>query len=124
MGLVRMHSLLGAELVSAWGEPAAARFVLEHHERIDGTGYPAGLAGDDISLEGRILHAVDAFAAMTSDRPYRLAGTSEHALDELRAASGTQFDPAVVKALEQVLAGRDVPDWTVDTVAGRRETTA
>jgi len=119
MGLVRMHSLLGAELVRAWGEPAAAQFVLEHHERIDGTGYPAGLAGEEISLEGRILHAVDAFAAMTSDRPYRLAGTSEHALAELRAASGTQFDPAVVRALEQVLAARDVPDWTVDTVTGR-----
>jgi diguanylate cyclase (GGDEF)-like protein/putative nucleotidyltransferase with HDIG domain len=121
MQLVRTHSVLGAELVRAWGEPAAARFVLEHHERIDGTGYPAGLTADEISLEGRILHAVDAFAAMTSERPYRRAGTSEHALEELRAASGTQFDPAVVKALEQVLAGRDTPDWTVDTVTGRSE---
>jgi diguanylate cyclase (GGDEF)-like protein/putative nucleotidyltransferase with HDIG domain len=120
MQLVRTHSVLGAELVRAWGEPAAARFVLEHHERIDGKGYPAGLSGDEISLEGRILHAVDALAAMTSDRPYRSAGTSEHALDELRAASGTQFDTAVVKALEQVLAGRDTPEWTVETVANSR----
>ena len=124
MQLVRTHPLLGAELVRAWGDPAAARFVLEHHERVDGEGYPAGLAGDAISLEGRILHAVDALAAMTSDRPYRRAGTTEDALAELRAMSGTQFDPDVVRALEQVLARGEAPGWTVDTVAGRRRETA
>jgi diguanylate cyclase (GGDEF)-like protein len=123
MQLVHAHPRLGAELVRAWGDPAAARFVLEHHERLDGTGYPAGLAGDEISLEGRILHAVDAFVAMTSERPYRGAGTTEHALAELRALSGTQFDADVVKAVEQVLAGRDAPDWSVDTVTGTREAT-
>jgi HD-GYP domain-containing protein (c-di-GMP phosphodiesterase class II) len=115
---VRTHPLLGAELVSAWGDPEAARFVLEHHERVDGKGYPAGLAGDEISLEGRILHAVDALAAMTSDRPYRSAVTMQQALDELRAMSGTQFDAGVVRALDGVLTARDAPDWTVDTVAG------
>jgi diguanylate cyclase (GGDEF)-like protein/putative nucleotidyltransferase with HDIG domain len=118
MNLVRTHPVVGAELVRAWGEPAAAQFVLEHHERVDGSGYPAGLAGDEISLEGRILHAVDAFAAMTSDRPYRAAGTVEDAVAELRAMSGTQFDPEVVRAVEQVLAEREAPQWTVDTVAG------
>jgi diguanylate cyclase (GGDEF)-like protein len=118
MQLVRAHSLLGAELVSAWGDPEAARFVLEHHERVDGKGYPAGLSGEEISLEGRILHAVDAFAAMTSDRPYRSASTTQHALDELRAMSGTQFDAEVVRAIDQVLTARAAPDWTVDTVAG------
>jgi HD-GYP domain-containing protein (c-di-GMP phosphodiesterase class II) len=117
MQLVRTHSLLGAELVRAWGDPAAAELVLEHHERVDGSGYPAGLAGDEISLEGRVLHAVDAFAAMTTDRPYRAAQSVEHALGELRAMSGTQFDPSVVAALEQVLAEGDAPGWTVDTVA-------
>src|SRR3954463_4740548 len=115
MQLVRTHPVLGAELVRAWGEPGAARFVLEHHERMDGTGYPAGLAGEDITLEGRILHAVDAFTAMTSDRPYRAASTVEEAVAELRAMSGTQFDADVARALEQVLAG-GTPDWTVDTV--------
>jgi diguanylate cyclase (GGDEF)-like protein/putative nucleotidyltransferase with HDIG domain len=118
MNLVRTHPVLGAELVRAWGEPAAAQFVLEHHERVDGSGYPAGLAGEEITLEGRILHAVDAFSAMTSDRPYRGAGTVADALTELRAMSGTQFDADVVRALEQVLAGDDTPDWTVDTVTG------
>jgi diguanylate cyclase (GGDEF)-like protein/putative nucleotidyltransferase with HDIG domain len=118
MNLVRTHPVLGAELVRAWGEPAAARFVLEHHERVDGSGYPAGLSGDEITLEGRILHAVDAFSAMTSDRPYRGAGTVAAALAELRAMSGTQFDASVVRALEQVLEGGDTPEWTVDTVTG------
>ena len=99
----------------AWGEPGAARFVLEHHERMDGTGYPSGLAGDEISLEGRILHAVDAFTAMTSDRPYRGASSVEEAVAELRAMSGTQFDADVARALEQVLAGA-TPDWSVDTI--------
>jgi diguanylate cyclase (GGDEF)-like protein len=124
MRLVRTHPLLGAELVRAWGDHAAARFVLEHHERIDGTGYPAGLAGDEISIEGRILHAVDAFAAMTSERPYREARSTEDALAELRALTGRQFDANVVKAVEQVLAGRAAPDWTVDTVAARPGATA
>src|SRR4051794_18165076 len=116
MQLVRTHPVLGAELVRAWGEPAAARFVLEHHERMDGTGYPAGLAGDAITLEGRILHAVDAFTAMTSDRPYRAARTTEEAIAELRAMSGTQFDADVARALEQVLTGGATPDWSVDTI--------
>jgi diguanylate cyclase (GGDEF)-like protein/putative nucleotidyltransferase with HDIG domain len=123
MQLVRTHSLLGAELVRAWGDPAAAQLVLEHHERVDGSGYPAGLAGDEISLEGRILHAVDAFAAMTTDRPYCAAQSVEHALGELRAMSGTQFDPSVVAALEQVLAEGDAPGWTVDTVAAAADRT-
>jgi putative nucleotidyltransferase with HDIG domain len=117
--LVRTHPVLGAELVRAWGDPVAARFVLEHHERMDGTGYPAGLAGEEITLEGRILHAVDAFTAMTSDRPYRGASTIDEAIAELRAMSGTQFDADVAQALEQVLtsgAADATPAWTVDTV--------
>ena len=122
MRLVRMHPVLGAELVSAWGEADAARFVLEHHERVDGTGYPNGLAGEQITLEGRILHAVDALSAMTSDRPYRRAGTTENAMREMRALSGTQFDAAVVEALEQVLAQGHAPDWTVGTITEQRRT--
>src|SRR3954447_288143 len=124
MQLVRMHSVLGAELVSAWGDDAAARFVLEHHERMDGTGYPYGLTADEISLEGRILHAVDALAAMTSDRPYRRARTTQDAIRELRALSGTQFDAAVVRALEQVVAEPDAPEWTADAIAARRPASA
>jgi diguanylate cyclase (GGDEF)-like protein len=122
MGIVRTHPVIGAELVRAAGLPGAAQFVLEHHERVDGAGYPAGLAGDSISLEGRILHAVEAYAAMTSDRPYRAAMSAEEAIAEVRSLSGTQFDARVVRALEETLAARDTqaPSWTVDTVTGRR----
>ena len=75
--------------------------MLEHHEHVDGSGYPGGLAGDEITLEARILHAVDAFAAMTADRPYRDAMSTTEALAELRLHSGTQFDPEVVAAVER-----------------------
>jgi diguanylate cyclase (GGDEF)-like protein len=116
MRLVRTHPVLGAELASAWGDPAAARFVLEHHERVDGTGYPAGLAGDEITIEARILHAVDAFTAMTSDRPYRAAMSAASALEELWALAGTQFDESVVRALDQVVDVEPSPEWTVETI--------
>jgi diguanylate cyclase (GGDEF)-like protein/putative nucleotidyltransferase with HDIG domain len=121
MQLMRTHPVLGAELARAWGDPAAARFVMEHHERVDGSGYPAGLRGDEITLEGRILHAVDAFTAMTCDRPYRAAITTEAALAELRACAGTQFDADVVGALESVLRAEDSPGWTVETVIKRAQ---
>jgi diguanylate cyclase (GGDEF)-like protein len=98
--LVRTHPLVGSEIVRAWGLPRVAQIVLEHHERIDGAGYPAGHTGDQISMEGRVLHAVDAFAAMTTDRPYRTAMSLDDALAELRLHSGTQFDAEVVVALE------------------------
>jgi putative nucleotidyltransferase with HDIG domain len=121
MGVVRTHPIVGAELVRTAGLPAAARFVLEHHERVDGAGYPAGLAGDEISLEGRILHAVDAYAAMTSDRPYRRAMSADEAIAEILSLSDTQFDARVAHALKETLAARDAhsPSWTVATVTER-----
>jgi putative nucleotidyltransferase with HDIG domain len=73
--------------------------VRSSHERWDGAGYPDGLKGDGIPLGARIIAACDAFHAMISDRPYRPAATAEAALDELRRAAGSQFDPRVVDAL-------------------------
>jgi diguanylate cyclase (GGDEF)-like protein/putative nucleotidyltransferase with HDIG domain len=99
--LVHTHPAVGAEILTAWGFGAIARFVREHHEHVDGGGYPAGLRGEEITLEGRIIHAVDAFAAMTADRPYREAMSVEDALAELRACSGTQFDAQIVEAVER-----------------------
>ncbi len=93
------HSVLGAAIVEAADMPVEARWVRHHHERIDGGGYPDGLAGDEIPLESRIIHVADAFEAMTSDRPYRLAPGHSYAIDELRRHSGTQFDGDVVQAL-------------------------
>jgi diguanylate cyclase (GGDEF)-like protein/putative nucleotidyltransferase with HDIG domain len=97
--LVKTHPVVGAELLRAWGLDAAAKFVAQHHEHVDGSGYPHGLAGDDIALEARIIHVADAYVAMTLDRPYRRAMSPEEAQQELRRHSGTQFEPAVVEAL-------------------------
>ncbi len=76
--------------------------VRSHHENYDGTGYPDGLTGEAIPIEARILAVADAFDAMTTDRPYRTALAEEDALAELRRATGTQFDPRVVAAFEQI----------------------
>jgi HD-GYP domain-containing protein (c-di-GMP phosphodiesterase class II) len=77
--------------------------VRGHHERWDGGGYPDGLVGEDIPLPARIICVCDAYSAMTTDRPYRKAMPVEHAMTELRACAGTQFDPAVVEAVERVV---------------------
>jgi diguanylate cyclase (GGDEF)-like protein/putative nucleotidyltransferase with HDIG domain len=71
--------------------------IMSHHERYDGRGYPRGIKGESISIEGRCLGIVDAFDAMTTDRPYRKALTIEEALDELEKCSGTQFDPKLTE---------------------------
>jgi HD-GYP domain-containing protein (c-di-GMP phosphodiesterase class II) len=103
--LVEMHPRVSSKLVGELPALAdVATAVLYHHERVDGTGYPHGLTGDELALESRILQAADAFAAMTEDRPYRSALPRAEAIAELERGSGTQFDPAVVDALLQVLA--------------------
>ncbi len=85
----------------------AARLVRSSHERLDGGGYPDGLSGEQIPLGARIIAVCDAFDAMTADRSYRSAMSSECALSELRRCAGTQFDPAVVDVLTAVVAERD-----------------
>jgi HD-GYP domain-containing protein (c-di-GMP phosphodiesterase class II) len=85
---------------------AALPVLLYHHERYDGTGYPFGLAGDHIPLEARIFAVVDAYDAMTSDRPYRKAMSHQEAMAEIRAQAGTHFDPQVVDIFERVMAQR------------------
>jgi HD-GYP domain-containing protein (c-di-GMP phosphodiesterase class II) len=75
--------------------------VWGHHEKIDGTGYPQGLKGDEIPLTARIIAVADTFDAMTTDRPYRKGLTNETAFEELKRCSGTQFDGEVVEAFVQ-----------------------
>ncbi len=77
--------------------------VLQHHERLDGKGYPKGCKGDDLLLESRILSAADAFDAMTTKRPYRNPLSVAEALREMEKCSGTQFDPEVVQVLHRVV---------------------
>jgi putative nucleotidyltransferase with HDIG domain len=102
--LMRQHSVLGARIVASIGSLAhLAPAVRAEHERYDGTGYPDGLAGEEIPLASRIVLATDAFHAMTSDRPYRARLPLEDALRELDAHAGAQFDPVVVAALVRIV---------------------
>jgi HD-GYP domain-containing protein (c-di-GMP phosphodiesterase class II) len=78
-------------------------YILAHHERFDGAGYPKGLSGKDIPIEGRLLAVVDTFDAVMSDRPYRAGATVEVAVGELVDNAGTQFDPKLVDAFLAVL---------------------
>ncbi|MGD0764831.1 MAG: HD domain-containing phosphohydrolase [Dehalococcoidia bacterium] len=101
---MQRHPLLAGLLVSKVGFlEGALPILLYHHEHYDGKGYPFGLAGDRIPLEARIFAVVDAYDAMTSDRPYRKAMAHELAMVEIAANSGTQFDPAVVEIFQQVV---------------------
>jgi diguanylate cyclase (GGDEF)-like protein/putative nucleotidyltransferase with HDIG domain len=97
--VIKTHSVIGAELLRSWGLAEAATIVLQHHERIDGSGYPSGLHGDEIAIEARIVNVADAYLAMMFDRPYRKAMTQESAFAELIGHSGTQFDSDAVAAL-------------------------
>jgi diguanylate cyclase (GGDEF)-like protein/putative nucleotidyltransferase with HDIG domain len=103
---IERHPELGARILEHANLRDVASWVLSHHERLDGTGYPRELAGTSIPLEGRILAVADAYEAMTADRPYRTALAETEAREELRRGAGTQFDPAVVAAFERVLDAR------------------
>ncbi len=95
---MRQHPVLGARLLAQVSALAGARpIILAHHERYDGTGYPRGLRGAEIPLTAQIVAVADAFEAMTSARPYHGPISQAEAVRELRAASGTQFNPAVVE---------------------------
>lgn len=99
---IERHPVVGAAILQLAGLPRHARWVRHHHERMDGRGYPDGLAAHEIPLPSRIILAADAFDALTSDRPYRRAQSSNEALAELAAHSGSQFDPACIAALHKV----------------------
>jgi len=101
---MRRHPELGARILDHANLRDISGWVLAHHERVDGRGYPAGLAGEAIPLEARILAVADAYEAMTADRPYRAALSHEVAREELQASAGTQFDPVVVDAFLRALA--------------------
>jgi HD-GYP domain-containing protein (c-di-GMP phosphodiesterase class II) len=100
---VRRHPELGARILAGARLEDVSEWVLAHHERPDGTGYPAGLAGSEIPVEARILAVADAYEAMTSHRVYRAALAPEQARAELVDGSGTQFDARVVDAFLRVL---------------------
>jgi putative two-component system response regulator len=101
---MKRHPELGVEIIQriSFLVPAALA-ILHHQERWDGNGYPGGLEGEKISVEGRILAVADAFDAMLTDRPYRKALSEEYAVSELERCAGSQFDPGVVEAFLEAM---------------------
>jgi HD-GYP domain-containing protein (c-di-GMP phosphodiesterase class II) len=109
--LMRRHPVIGWEILR--GIPfleEAGKIVRHHHERWDGTGYPDGLAGEQIPLAARIFAVADALDAITTDRPYRPAAPLSHARESIAQGAGTQFDPRIVEVLAQI------PDAAVDRI--------
>jgi putative nucleotidyltransferase with HDIG domain len=107
--VIKRHPDLGADLVRELGFSAqVVRLVRDHHERLDGTGYPRGLGAPDLDIETRILAVCDVFDALLSDRVYREAWRLDDALGLIAREEGTKFDPACVNALQRVIGrGRD-----------------
>jgi diguanylate cyclase (GGDEF)-like protein/putative nucleotidyltransferase with HDIG domain len=108
---MKQHSLIGSMMIAQHLPDLddVREAVASHHERWNGTGYPAGLQGRDIPPLGRILAVADAHSAMTTDRPYRAALSRQEAIAELMRGSGSQFDPEVVRVFVGCLAGGSTP---------------
>jgi putative two-component system response regulator len=99
--IMKQHAVIGYEVLNASQSPllkVAAEIAHTHHEKFDGSGYPRGLAGDEIPLFGRIVAVADVFDALTSERPYKKAWDIDKAQQLLREGAGTHFDPACVEA--------------------------
>ncbi|HEX6330194.1 MAG TPA: HD-GYP domain-containing protein [Actinomycetota bacterium] len=102
--VMRSHPLVGAQIVAPITFLTdTVDLIRHHHERFDGSGYPDGLRGGDIPLSARIFSIADSFDAMTSDRPYRGPMGPERALVEVRAGSGSQFDPQIVRVFVEMI---------------------
>src|SRR3712207_6404492 len=108
-------------MLSPLDDPAVVAMVRHHHERLDGSGYPDGLAGDEIPLGARIIAVADTFDAMTSNRAYRGAFRHEKALDVLSSEAGSRLDAAAVSAFHAYYTGRGLVAWSalVATAAPR-----
>jgi PAS domain S-box-containing protein len=105
-GLVKIHPTVGYKLLKDIDFPwPLAEIIHQHHERMDGTGYPRGLKGDQITLESRIICVADTVEAMSSHRPYRPALGIDRALEQIKLDRGTHYDPQVVDACLRVFAG-------------------
>jgi putative nucleotidyltransferase with HDIG domain len=101
--VIKQHPSGGLEIVSKTYFKKVSKIIEQHHERMDGSGYPKGLKGDDILLEARIIAVADAYDAMTTDRPYRKALTPQEAVLELNKNQNSQFDAIVVTPFLEIL---------------------
>src|SRR5689334_23030366 len=115
--VLERHPQIGFRMLESLGVDPVAEWVLHHHERWDGSGYPDGLPGDRIPLGARIIFVADAYDAMTSERVYRRRVLPEQAIAELRRCAGTQFDPEIVDALADELAVVEEPRRRVAAIA-------
>jgi putative nucleotidyltransferase with HDIG domain len=107
---IREHPKIGARILLRMAAlREAIPYVLYHHERWDGHGYPSGKAGEEIPLEARVLAVADAFDAMTSDRPYRRALSRGEALAEVERCAGTQFDPEIARVFLELFSEAELP---------------
>jgi len=105
---MKKHPEVGYRIAQATSELVPiAKYILCHHERWDGKGYPQGLIGEKIPLLSRILAIADSFDAMTNDRSYRVAMTKEEAIEEIRRCSGTQFDPFIARVFIEKCLGKE-----------------
>jgi diguanylate cyclase (GGDEF)-like protein/PAS domain S-box-containing protein len=104
---IKRHPEVGYRILSTVNEMSEiAKYVLHHHERWDGKGYPKGLKSEEILLQARIIAIADAYDAMTSDRTYKKAFSEEEAINEIRRCSGTQFDPEIVRVFVEKVLGK------------------
>jgi HD-GYP domain-containing protein (c-di-GMP phosphodiesterase class II) len=103
---MKKHSEIGYRIAASATEIShVAYYILSHHERWDGGGYPRNLKGEEIPLLSRLLSIVDAYDAMTEDRVYRPAMTSEEALGEIERGAGAQFDPVLAEKFVRMMKG-------------------
>lgn len=117
--LMKSHAQMGLRIIGdiALFRPAVP-YIVSHHEAYDGSGYPKGLRGNEIPLEGRVLAVADTFDAILSDRPYRKGRALRTALEELLTHSGTQFDPEIVMVLMEVVRNNEID---FEAMYGREE---
>lgn len=121
--MVRQHTTIGESIVKPLEPgPAALAMMRSHHERWDGQGYPDGLQGEEIPVLARVLAAADVFHAILSHRPYRGGATPVQAIREIKAASGTQFDPHIVEALVQLWQRGELASYSFEVGCPARAT--
>jgi putative nucleotidyltransferase with HDIG domain len=105
---MKKHPVVGWRILSSVNEfSELANFVLEHHERWDGKGYPKGLKGDEISIEARIIAVADSYDAITSERSYRKPLSGLDAINRISSCSGTQFDPDIARIFIEKVWGKE-----------------
>lgn len=101
--IIKKHPVIGAEMVKETYYENLSDIILQHHERIDGTGYPYGLKGDEIMIEAQVIAMADTYHAMASDRPYRKGIDPKEIVEELKELSGKLYDKKIVDALFEIL---------------------